>query len=130
MKARNDTASGRRFRIMPLLIGGLAALLISTVFLLLSALLMTFLDLSQGMVTALSVVSAVFGAFVGGLLAARLSGSGGWLMGVLCGLFLFVLILPVGFLLHHSIDVGFLFIKLAALLFGGMTGGMIGVNRK
>ncbi len=130
MKAHNEGSKKQRIRIKPLLMGALIAVLIGAVCLTLSALLMTFLDVSQGMVTALSVLSAAIGAFVGGICAARLSGFCGWLMGAACGLFLFVLILVTGLLLHHSVNVGFLFIKLAVLLLGGMTGGMIGVNKK
>lgn len=130
MKARNDAAAGRRLCIKPLLIGMLLAVLIGTGCLLLSALLMTFLDISQGMTTALSVISAALGAFLGGMCAAKLSGSGGWLMGAFCGVALFMLVLLTGLTMHRSIDIGFLFVKLAALLLSGMTGGMIGVNRK
>ncbi len=130
MKARSEGLTGQRFRVKPLLIGALVAVLIGAACLLLSALLMTFLDLSQSTVTILSVLSAALGAFVGGMCAARLSGCRGWLMGAICGLFLFVLILLTGVLLHRSVDIGFLFIKLMVLLLGGMTGGMIGVNRK
>lgn len=129
MKTRN-TAANTFFGIRPLLIGVLLAILVSTVGLLLSALLMTAWDVSQELATAFSVISAAIGSFVGGLVAAALSKQRGWLTGVVCGAALFLLVLMIGLLVHRSADIGFLFVKLAVLLFGGMIGGMVGVNRK
>lgn len=130
MKARNDAAPLDFLKVKPLLIGVLSAAVVCVLGLLLSAVLMTFADLSEGITTTLSLVSAALGAFVGGMFAAKLSENRGWLMGLLCGLILFVLILLSGLVVHRSVDIGFLFVKSAVLLLGGMIGGMIGVNRK
>lgn len=129
MKARNGTMTARRIRIAPLVIGVLSAFVIGAIGLLLSALLMTCVDVPQGAVTALSVVSAALGAFFGGILAAKIAKSDGWLNGLLCGAVVFLAVLLIGWFVHHSMSVVFLFVKLAILLCGGMVGGMIGVSK-
>lgn len=130
MKMRNTTAPQPKAYIKPLVWGAVSALLTGAAGLLLSALLMTFWDVPGSVITVLSVIAAALGAFVGGFVAARLSKSRGWLMGLLCGGFVFLLIFLTGLLVHGSADIGFLFVKSAVLPFGGMIGGMVGVNRK
>ncbi len=129
MKARNEgKPSGLPLK--PISIGAVIAVMAGALCMLLSAVLMTAMDIPHAALSVLAVVSAAVGAFLGGLVAARLSGSQGWLAGLLCGLFLFACVLLAGLLLHRGIDVGFLFIKLPVLLVSGMVGGMIGVNKK
>ncbi len=130
MRARSQATAGWRGQTQPLLLGVITAVLSGGLCLLLTALLMTFLDLPMAAQTGMSVASAVIGAFLGGILSARAAQSRGWLMGLLCGLSLFVPVLVTGLLIHRSVQIGFLFIKLAVLLVCGMTGGMIGVNKK
>lgn len=129
MKARNEGKSGG-LPLKPISIGAVIAVMIGALCMVLSAVLMTALDIPHAALSVLAVVSVAVGAFFGGLVAARLSGSQGWLTGLLCGLFLFACVLLAGLLLHRGIDVGFLFIKLPVLLVSGMAGGMMGVNKK
>lgn len=130
MKARREESGGWRVWAVSQSVGVLTALTVGAVCLLLIALLMTFFDLPPEMETTLSVIAAVLGAFVGGLVAGRMSGKQGWLVGAVCGLAVWLILLVTGIVLHRGADIGFLFIKLAALLSGGMIGGMVGVNRK
>lgn len=130
MRAQRDTEMGWRAKVRPLLIGILWAVLSGTVCLLLIAMLMTFADLPPAAVTALAVLSAVVGSFVGGLFAAKSAGEQGGLMGLFCGIALFLPILLVGILLHRDVRVVFLFVKLFTLLLGGMAGGVVGVNKR
>ena len=130
MKARREGNPTWQDRIRPWLLGVLTAILVAGLSLLITALLMTFLDMPSFVSTVLSVLSAALGAFVGGLMAARLSGKQGFFMGLLVGLSLFLLVLITGLLIHRRVQIGFLFIKLAVLLVCGMAGGMIGVNKK
>ena len=90
--------------------------------------MMTFMDISPLAVTVLAVIAAVVSAFVGGFTAARVAGRDGWLTGLLVGGVLLAVILITGLVLYRNIRVGFLFVKLAALLLGGMAGGMVGVK--
>lgn len=130
MKAHGEVTTGWRGKTRPLMLGVILAVLSGGLCLLLTAVLMTFVDISPAVQTLLSVLSAAAGAFFGGMLAARIAQAQGWLMGLLCGLALFVPVLIAGLLIHHSVQIGFLFIKLAVLLVCGMAGGMIGVNKK
>lgn len=129
MKARKEVVPSK-WHLRPLLIGALVAVAAGAVCMAAAAGLMTALDIPASVVTVLSVLSASVGAFFGGLVAAKISGTQGWLCGLLCGTFLFLCILLAGLLLHRGIDVGFLFIKLPILLVGGMLGGMVGVSKK
>ncbi len=111
-------------------IGVLVGWIALVICLLLIAVLMTFVDVSQSAVTALSVIAGAVAAFAGGWSAGRVSEKRGLLMGAVCGLLLFLMVCIVGLILHRSMQIGFLFIKLAAFLFAGMAGGVVGVNKK
>ena len=128
MRTRRDTAEGWRGKLRSVSIGTAVALVAGAVCLLLAALLMTFMDISPLAVTVLAVIAAVVSAFVGGFTAARVAGRDGWLTGLLVGGVLLAVILITGLVLYRNIRVGFLFVKLAALLLGGMAGGMVGVK--
>ena len=130
MRARREEKTGWRAKVRPLLIGILGAVVFGAACFLLVAMLMTFADLSSFAVTALAVVAAAIGAFVGGLFAAKSAGEQGWLMGLLCGASLLIPIVVLGAILHHHVQIGFLFIKLFTLLLSGMAGGVVGVNKR
>ncbi len=128
MRTRRENADGWQGKLRSLGVGIAVALVTGTVCLILAALLMTFLDLPPVAVTVLSVVAATVSAFVGGFTAARVFGKNGWLTGLLVGGILLVIILITGLFLYRDIRIGFLFVKLTALLLGGMAGGMVGVK--
>ncbi len=128
MRTRRDYADGWRGKLRSLCIGAAVAVVTGAVCLVLAALLMTFVDMSPTAVTVLAVIAAAISAFVGGFTAARVAGRNGWLTGLLVGSIVFAVILVLGFILHRNIRIGFLFVKLAALLFGGMAGGIVGVK--
>lgn len=76
------------------------------------------------------LIADAVGAFVGGCIAAALTGSGGLIVGLYCGISIFVSLLIFG-LLGGSADVGAVtFIRLGVLILFGMIGGIKGVNRK
>ena len=128
MRTRKDNIGGWQGRLRALGIGIAVALVAGAVCLVLAALFMTFVDMPPVAVTALSVIAAVVSAFVGGFTAARVTGRDGWLAGLLVGGVLLAVILITGLVLYRNIRIGFLFVKLAALLLGGMAGGMVGVK--
>lgn len=128
VRTRRDSTDTWQGKLRTLGIGIAVALVTGAVCLVLAALLMTFLDMSPTAVTVLSVIAAAVSAFVGGFTAARVAGHGGWLAGLLVGGVLFAVILITGLILYRNIRIGFLFVKLAVLLLGGMAGGMVGVK--
>ena len=128
MRTRRDNTDTWQGKLRTLGIGIAVALVTGAVCLVLAALLMTFLDISPTAVTVLSVIAAAVSAFVGGFTAARVAGHNGWLAGLLVGGVLLAVILITGLILYRNIRIGFLFVKLAVLLLGGMAGGMVGVK--
>lgn len=128
MRKRRDNADGWRGKLRALGIGSAVALVAGAVCFMLAAFVMTLLDIPFGMVTVIAVVGTTIAAFVGGFTAARVAGRSGWLVGLLVGCVIFAVILIAGLALYRNIRIGFLFVKLAALLLGGMAGGMIGVK--
>jgi len=128
MRTRKRVADGVWGKLRPLGIGLAVALITGAVCLVLTALLMTFVDMSETVQTILSVVSVAVAAFVGGFTAARTAGKDGWLQGLLVGAVLLIVLLITGLFLYRDIRIGFLFIKLAALLLCGMAGGMVGIK--
>ena len=68
--------------------------------------------------------------FIGGCVAAAINGSRGLIVGMLCGLTVFLILLITG-LLTGKDDIGMMtFIRLGALMLCGILGGIKGVNRK
>ena len=128
MITRRESADGWRRCFRAIGIGTTVAVVTGIVCFVLASLLMTFLDIPPVAVTVSAIIVAAISAFVGGFTAARVAGKNGWLMGILVGAVLLAVILIMGILLYRSIRLGFFFVKLAALLLGGMTGGMVGVK--
>ena len=97
--------------------------IISGVFLILSSTPRAALPYIMLAAEALSV-------FIGGCAAAAINGSKGLIVGLLCGLTVFMILLVTG-LLSGSDDIGIMtFIRLGVLLLCGILGGIKGVNRK
>ena len=68
--------------------------------------------------------------FIGGCVAAAINGSRGLIVGMLCGLTVFLILLITG-LLAGADDIGMMtFIRLGTLMLCGILGGIKGVNRK
>jgi putative membrane protein (TIGR04086 family) len=130
MRTHSENQAGIGAYIRPLLIGTVIGIVCMAVCLVLAALLMTLTDIPQTAVTVLSVIAGVVGAFAGGWSAGRIAEQRGLIVGAFCGLLLFFTVLILGIILHRSIQIGFLFVKLAVLLLAGMTGGVVGVNKK
>ena len=86
-------------------------------------------DLPLGAATPVAVTAAAISAFFAGLTAARVAKCHGLLMGALCGLLLYLIILLIG-LAQGGIDTGYAVIKLASLVIAGAVGGVLGVNGK
>jgi len=70
------------------------------------------------------------GAFAAGLAAALTAGQRGLVIGALCGLLLFIIILLAGLFRSSGIDLGYTAVKCAVLTVAGAVGGVLGVNRR
>lgn len=78
----------------------------------------------------MAVIAAAIGAFVGGLVCARIAKEKGLLLGLLCGAALYLLILLAGTIWFRDSHSTYIFIKLAILVGCGGVGGVVGVNLK
>lgn len=128
MKSRSeDTAMVKRF-IRPILIGACIGAVCCLLALLLFAGILAAADIPKSVITPLAVAAAAFGAFIGGIVSARMAREKGLLLGAACGLVLFFLILAAGFAVLKDIRGTYAVIKLLILTACGAVGGVLGVN--
>ncbi|MBQ4333001.1 MAG: TIGR04086 family membrane protein [Clostridia bacterium] len=130
MNTQSTTRTVLQQWVRPLLVGLCVGVLCCTLLLLLAALAIRSVEIPRAAVTPLATVAAGIGAFAGGLAAALAAGRRGLVMGALCGILLFVIILLAGLARATGIDPGYAAIKLAVLTVAGAIGGVLGVNRK
>lgn len=116
--------------VRPLLVGLCVGVISCTLLLLLMALAIGSVDIPRRLVLPLAIAAGAVAAFLAGLVAARLSGKNGLLLGLTCGLLLFLLILIAGFVRYTGVDTGVSAVKLAVLLVAGGVGGVLGVNKR
>lgn len=117
-------------RLRPVILGTAAGVLCCLAVLLIFALLMSIVDIPQPAVTPMAVAAAIIGAFVGGLVCARISGSHGLIYGAACGALMYLLIIIAGFSLLNDIRGWYAVIKLVAVLASSAAGGVYGVNMR
>lgn len=130
MNTQSTTRTVLQQWVRPLLVGLCVGVLCCTLLLLLAALAIQSVEIPRAAVTPLATVAAGIGAFAGGLAAALAAGRRGLVMGALCGILLFVIVLLAGLARATGIDPGYAAIKLAVLTVAGAIGGVLGVNRK
>lgn len=130
MKNQDRTPSVLPDKIKPVLLGLCVGVLCTTLLLLLMALLIRSVDVPRGAVTPLAVTAAGVGAFAAGLTAALAARRNGLVLGAVCGLVLFLIILLAGNLRFDGVDGSFAVTKAAVLTVAGAIGGVLGVNRR
>ena len=126
--ARQEEASLAARWVRPVLIGAIAGILCCLLALLLGAAIMAAQDIPQMAVTPMAVIAAAFGAFAGGLIAARVAGERGILYGALCGAVLYLLVMIAGFAVLKDIRGVYALVKLAVMVGCGAVGGIVGDN--
>ena len=91
---------------------------------------MTFRDVPQPAITLIATLAFVLGGLVAGFVSASFAREKGMLIGICCGICLFLILMTASFVFD---DAGFgmaAVSKLAAVLFASALGGVIGVNRR
>lgn len=128
MKSRGeDKAMVKRF-LRPVFIGAFVGAIGCLLVLLLMAAVLAAVDVPKAAITPLAVAAAAFGAFIGGLVAARMAREKGLLLGAACGLVLFLILLVAGFAVLKEIRGTYAVVKLLVLIGCGAVGGVLGVN--
>ena len=104
-------------------------LLATTVVLLLFSFLMCKKDVPFVLLNPFSAGLLMLGSFISGYLAARRIRERGMMVGALCGLMIFLMLMLASFM--NKFDVGLIaLLKLIIAVVSGAIGGIIGVNAK
>ena len=130
MRAHDRTPSFFHRWLRPVLVGVAVGLIGCIGLLMLMALIVQSVDVPRAAILPLAIAAAAIGAFLAGLTAAAIAGQKGLLLGAVCGLVLWLLILLAGVARYEGVSGGNALIKLAALLLSGGIGGVLGVNMR
>ena len=128
---RSETQGGHVVKTTTtLLLGGVLALGVALLLLVLGAVAISNGILGKEMSTQITVIACVIGCLIGGRFSCHTFRAGRLLAGTSTGFVCFVLILTVG-LLSGNIEPGTQwFVELAACLCGGGAAGVLGKRRK
>lgn len=130
MKTVADTQTAFRSSVASVLFGVVGALLVSLLLLSLFSILMTVRDLPAVVIVLLACVSIAGGAFVGGMVAARLIRNRGLMIGAITGLAFFLILYLTGLIMHQAGMDAWLLVKVAIAVLTGGIGGITGVNMR
>lgn len=129
MGTRRDPSTAARL-LRPIAWGVGIGAVACTVLLLIASAILTTGAIPQTAVSPIAFAILTVSAFVGGLIAARLSRERGLLTGALVGLLLFLLTAVLGLLILQALDGTSMLLKVALMIGGGALGGVLGVNVK
>lgn len=128
MRAHDRSPSFFRCWLRPVLVGVAVGLIACVGALMLMALVVQSVDVPRAAILPLAIAAAAIGAFLAGLTAAAVARQKGLLLGAVCGLTLWLLILLAGVARYTGVSGGNAVLKLAVLLLCGGIGGVLGVN--
>lgn len=94
------------------------------------AFVITKIDVTDKVISVLSGIALCIGAYFGGFVSAKKRRKNGLFMGVLCGLFMFLIIVVIGSLFVRSVSGFSPTVKMILTLVCGAIGGVVGVNSK
>lgn len=132
MKKKEEEQSAKLIRCgMGLVLGGVAALAVCFVFLLVASAAISGGLAGEELMYQLTIVGCVLGAFAGGLLAVRRCGSRALIVGLTTGGVLFLLLLTIGALCFETVSLEARGIGLlCGSLCGGAAAGILGGGGK
>lgn len=130
MRAHDRTSSFFTRFLRPVLIGVAVGLIVCIGLLMLMALVVQSVDVPRAAVLPLAIIAAALGAFAAGLTAAAVARQKGLMLGAVCGLTLWLLILLAGVARYEGVSGGNALIKFIALVLSGGIGGVLGVNMR
>ncbi len=114
--------------IKPLLLGLIFSIIITLIFLSISAIASTNLDLNDNAILALSLISANIGIFFGGFIAGKINKSKGYMIGALNGLICFIILTIISFVFNKNSMTTISLIKFITFVLSSLIGGILGVN--
>lgn len=94
------------------------------------AFILTKIDVKDTAISVMSTAALGIGAYCGGYISGKRRRKNGLLMGVLCGVFIFLIVLILGALFSKAAQSFPLSAKLAVTLVCAAAGGVVGVNSR
>ncbi len=128
MRAHDRSPSFFRCWLRPVLVGVAVGVIACVGALMLMALIVQSMDVPRAAILPLAIAAAAIGAFLASLTAAAVAKQKGLLLGAVCGLILWLLILLAGVARYTGVSGEGAALKLAVLLLCGSVGGVLGVN--
>jgi putative membrane protein (TIGR04086 family) len=113
-----------------LLISLVVSIAVVFVVLALSSIILLKTNMNDALVNVLNLISFSIGAFAGGLTISKLFKEKGLVYGLINGLVLFSISFIISLVINFSAPSLFSLIKLIAISFFSLVGGVIGVNTK
>ena len=128
---RKESASKDTFTssaLKPIITGTVAGLIVLALFLLLFAVVLSMKDLPLSAYKPITSVGCAIAALVAGFFASKIHQKQGLLIGMACGVALFVLIFLIGLIAGGTPLSFWTAVKFAVLIISGCVGGILGVN--
>ena len=129
-KSHNEDSAILKRIARPVVIGACVGAIACLLVLLVMAAVMAAQNIQKAAMTPMAIVAAAFGSFIGGIVAAKISGEKGLLYGAVAGLQLYVVVIIAGFSVLQDVRGATILIKLAVMVCSSAVGGIIGVNMK
>lgn len=130
MRARSIIKNRRLSAVASPLLSAVAALGVAALILLVFAFLISKIDAKDFTLSVMSTIALAVGAYVGGYISGKRRKHNGLLMGALCGVFIFLIILLLGALFSKTVESFPASAKLVVTLVCAAAGGVVGVNSK
>jgi putative membrane protein (TIGR04086 family) len=92
--------------------------------------LISKIDVSNLMLSAMSTAALCIGAYTGGYISGKRRRRNGLLMGTLCGVFIFLIIVILSRIFSKAAESFSMPVKLVLTLICAAVGGVVGVNSK
>lgn len=122
--------SGRLSIMTNTLLSSLAGFVVVFLCVLLFAFIITKINAADKVISFMSGIALCAGAYAGGYISAKKRQKNGLFMGVLCGLFMFLIIIIIGSVFVKAVSGCSPSVKLVLTLVCSAIGGIVGVNSK
>lgn len=109
--------------------GVVGAVAIATILTAIFSLVMSFVEVSSGIDSAINVVITSISLIFGTILAAKLYGRKGWLVGLSVGVLFYIALYAIGVLFGAEATLGLYdLMKFSLCVLVGVLSGMLGIN--
>ena len=128
--SRNSHVSFYSMYAKPLLFGSISSIIVSSLFLFLTALLISKgRNIPYEFMEILMILISTLGSFVGGFISGKFSKSKGWFSGLLCGGILFFIFFICGLIVTHSSLTIITITRGIGIILASTIGGIIGISK-